>query len=276
MQAHTQQEFEASLKQGVSTADRLEGGGWLPVTCEPIHSRPDSDLYFFVNSMPNKNSHGNSGKGHNFEVEPWSRHAIQFEGNTVPSLATVCIDGPSKHQAYLVVASAHRIGNGGVPARSRDLYTRVRSLGYVGAFLREYSSVVTLLQRNDDSDLLRVVAAPSQQESGSGASKGTFVPAVHVGSLDTSRVPLNTSQRDAVMKLNGGLDIIVGPPGNVKLCTWSAHPRSKVCVTGGMLFYTALLEKILRLPATASVVPESVRFDALWLFWFWTHVWRDV
>lgn len=44
--------------------------------------------------------------------------------------------------------------------------------------------------------------------------EGTFVSAA-LGALDTSRVPLNPAQRDAVLQLTGGLDIVVGPPGRI-------------------------------------------------------------
>lgn len=215
MQAHTQLEFEASAKQGIANADRQERGGWLPLTCRPNPRRPDTGLSFYVDGTPSgKEAAGNSddGDGHNFKQDPWSRHLIQFEGESVAALAVVCGDGATDHQAFLAVASG---AGGGVPARSQYLTTRVRTLGYVGSFLREYGSAAELRERHgDDNDLLLAVAAPP---GGCGllpgSLEGTFVPRGDVRALDTSSVPLNSTQREAVLKLTGGLDLIVGPPG---------------------------------------------------------------
>lgn len=53
MQAHTQQEFGASLNQGVSTAERLEDSGWLKVRCvaDPDHDKRSS---FYVDGRTPK------------------------------------------------------------------------------------------------------------------------------------------------------------------------------------------------------------------------------
>ncbi|CAM9700327.1 unnamed protein product, partial [Sphacelaria rigidula] len=90
---------------------------------------------------------------------------------------------------------------------------RVRSLGYVGSFLREYSSAADLLAGARSSPLLSVVTAPGQHQG-----EGTFVPADDAA-IDSSRVPLNSTQRRAVTSLSGGLDIIIGPPGTGKSTT---------------------------------------------------------
>lgn len=220
MQAHTQQEFQASAKQGTSNADRREGSGWLRLTCRPNPRRPDNGLSFYVDGTPkNKEAAGDSdeGDGHNFKQDPWSRHLVQFEGESVPALVAVCGDGATDHQAFLAVAS----GPGGVPARSQFLETRVRSLGYVGSFLREYGSAAELLRKNAHNPLLLAAAAPGRhgQES-SGSAGGTFVPHGDVRALDTSSVPLNPTQRDAVLNLTGGLDLIVGPPGGQRAASF--------------------------------------------------------
>lgn len=213
MQAHSQKEFEASGEQGVSNADR-QGGGWLRLTCRPNPGRPGDHLSFHVDGTPNKEDStrdSDEGNGHNFKQEPWSRHLIQFEGESVAALVVVCGNGATDHQAFLAIAS----GPGGVPDRSAYLETRVRSLGYAGSFLREYGSAAEMLVRGGDQNgLLRAVAAPGGDRQGFSASaEGTFVPRGHVLALDTSTVPLNATQQDAVLNLTGGLDLIVGPPG---------------------------------------------------------------
>lgn len=158
---------------------------------------------------------------HNFVTDPWSRHVIQVEGETVPALVVLCTEGYTKHQAFLMIASARGFGRGGVPVRSRGLKTRVRSLGYVGPFLQQYGKAAQLV-KGGDNRLLDAIASPGRQTGVRGPG-GTFVPA-DVGALDTSRVPLNPAQRVAVLKLSGGLDIVVGPPGRIlstpDVCTY--------------------------------------------------------
>lgn len=200
MQAHVQHEFAASVREGVTRADRTPGGGWMPLSCRPDPRKPDK-LAFFVD--------GEIG-GHDFSTDPWSRHVVQIEGEGVPGLVLFCREGSTKHSAFIVIASARGVGRGGVPARSHDLDARVRSLGYAGPFLQQYGKAAMLLKRGG-GDLLEEVALLGRRGASQGA-KGTFVPA-DVCVLDTSRVPLNPAQRDAVLKLTGGLDIIVGPPG---------------------------------------------------------------
>lgn len=217
MQAHGQLEFAASLREGVTSADRTRGGGWMPLSCRPDPLKPGK-LSFFVD--------GRRGR-HDFTTDPWSRHAIQIEGETVPALVVRCMEGSAKHGAFLMIASARGCGSGGVPARSRDLNTRVRSLGYVGPFLQQYGKAAKLL-KGRGSRLLDTVAFPGRQVGVQGLG-GTFVPA-DVGALDTSRVPLNPAQRDAVLQLTGGMDIIVGPPGTV---IFRAFHALAICVGRG-------------------------------------------
>lgn len=214
MQAHGQLEFEASLREGATSADRTRGGGWMPLSCRPDPRKPGK-LSFFVDGAPRRRKTGaqpvEGRGGHDFTTDPWSRHAIQVEGEAVPALVVFCAEGDdNKHEAYLMIASARGFGRGGVPTRSRDLKTRVRSLGYVGPFLQQYGKAAELL-RGRGSRLLDAVASPGRQLGVQGP-EGTFVPA-DFGALDTSRVPLNPAQRDAVLQLTGGLDVVVGPPG---------------------------------------------------------------
>ncbi len=122
----------------------------------------------------------------------------------------MCREGHTKRNAFLTIASAKGFGRGGVPARSLDLDTRVRSLGYAGPFLQQYGKAAMLLKKGGGR-LLVEVALLGRQGAAHG-SRGTFVPAAACA-LNTSHVPLNPAQRDAVLNLTGGLDIIVGPPG---------------------------------------------------------------
>lgn len=216
MQAHTQAEFEAFLNQAVATATRLEGEGWLPVTAVSRHN-------FLVDGRANLEEDSDTDSGHNFEIDPWSRHIIQFESKDGLFLVIKCVDGPSRHQAHLIIAPAQNI-DGSNTLYSAISPTHVRSLGYAGPFFREYGSAARLLQYDDGNDLLRIVAAPNRKRKN---FEGTFIAPNKCGPLDTSLVPLNKTQREAVMNLTGGLDIIVGPPGNisevVELCKINHH-----------------------------------------------------
>lgn len=214
MQSHVQHEFAASLREGVTAADRTRGGGWLPLTCRYDPRKP-TNLSFFVDGEPTGKTRGpllreGGMVGHDFATNPWSRHVIQVEGETVPALVVLCTVGGTKHQAFLKITSARGFGRGGVPARSRGLTARVRSLGPAGPLLRQYGKAAELLQ-GQGSRLLDAVAFPGRHAAKQGPA-GTFVPA-DVCVMDTSRVPLNLAQRGAVLQLTGGLDIIVGPPG---------------------------------------------------------------
>lgn len=219
MQAHTQLEFEASIKQGLLAAERRKDGGWLNVTCKQEDANHHPERISFCVDGRKTNGPGAEVGGHNFKTDPWTRHAIQFEGEAVPALVVKCRDGPTDYQAYLTIAGTGTNGRSGVPLRDQDLQTRVRSLGYVGSFLREYSSAADLLAGARSSPLLSAVTAPGQHQG-----EGTFVPADNA-TIDTSRVPLNSTQRRAVTSLSGGLDIVIGPPGGVAL-NLVLHPRN--------------------------------------------------
>lgn len=65
--------------------------------------------------------------------------------------------------------------------------------------------------KNGGGRLLSAGALLGRQNAVEGP-EGTFLPAEDCA-LGTSLVPLNPAQRDAVLELTGGLDIIVGPPG---------------------------------------------------------------
>lgn len=206
--AHTQSEFKASIQQGAREADRRQDSGWLPVICRvKAHADKKTEVSFLVDGTPNGK---NVNSGHDFKLEPWSRHAIQFEGNKVPVIVTVCVREPTAGQAVVKIASSQGIEEGVPRSWSTSCRTRVRSLGYMGSFIREYCSAAELLSGVRHSPLLGVVAAPRKQRGGPAGS--TFILA-DIDSLDTSTVPLNIPQRDAVLNLTGGLDIVVGPPG---------------------------------------------------------------
>lgn len=206
--AHTQSEFKASIQQGASEADRRQDSGWLPVMCRvKILADKTTKVSFLVDGTPNGEK---VNSGHDFKLEPWSRHAIQFEGNKVPALVAVCVPEPTAGQAVIMIASTQGIEEGVPRSWSTSCRTRVRSLGYVGSFIREYCSAADLLSGVRHSPLLGVVAAPRKQRGGPAGS--TFSLA-DINALDTSTVPLNIPQRNAVLNLTGGLDIVVGPPG---------------------------------------------------------------
>lgn len=190
MIAHTQYEFEACVKNAAGVAGRSRDGGWVRATCVEEARKLHFQVY--------------SGQ-HNFRSDPWSRHVVQFQGFVVPAIVKACFDGASEHHATLVITSP--VGSYAMPKKSRGLECCIRSLGYVGSYLREYSSAKQLLSGYIMSPLLPKIACPSM-----GGTIGTFVP-FNTASLDMAKVPLNPGQRRAVEELRGGLDIIVGPPG---------------------------------------------------------------
>lgn len=221
MKAHTQCEFEASIRQGAIEASSRQTSGWLAASCNVReHADKTLEVSFFVSGTPDESK---AVIGHDFEVEPWSRHAIQFEGNSVPTLVLVCKTGHTKNNAILKIPSARGLGGGVPPSWLESSQTRVRSLGYVGSFLREYCSAAELLSGMRHSTLLGVVAAPAKLRSS--PAGGTFLWADD-RSLDTASVPLNATQRNAVLNLTGGLDIIVGPPGMSNVQTWLEHQET--------------------------------------------------
>ncbi|CAM9848093.1 unnamed protein product [Ectocarpus fasciculatus] len=232
MQGHTQKEFEASARQGVNNADR-QGGGWLLLTCRSDPRSPDNRLSYYVHG---KSGNGGLGMedteedGHNFKQDPWSRHLVEFEGSSI-ALVIACREGVTDNEAFLAIAS----GAGGIPVRSEYLQTRVRSLGYVGSFLREYGSAAELLRRDESNSLLNAVAAPGQCTFPSSSGGGTFLPRGQVHALDTSCVPLNATQKEAVLSLTGGLDLIVGPPGTGKSTTIYHVIESRIRAEGRVL-----------------------------------------
>ncbi|CAN0558157.1 unnamed protein product, partial [Ectocarpus sp. 8 AP-2014] len=144
----------------------------------------------------------------NFKQDPWSRHLVEFEDSSI-ALVVACGEGVTDNEAFLAITP----GTDDISVRSEHLQTRVRSLGYVGSFLREYGSAAELLRRDESDSLLNAVAAPGQCTLPSSSGAGTFLPRGQVRTLDTSSVPLNATQKNAVLSLTGGLDLVVGPPG---------------------------------------------------------------
>ena len=240
MQAHTQAEFKASINEGIVTADSKEGGGWLPLTCK---SNGNGKVVYHIDDNPRR---GKTRKiihqRHNFETEPWSRHVVQMHGETSPFLVVECACLKDRHRARLLLAPVEGID---FPCRSR---TFVRSLGYVGSFLREYGSAADLLdslKKGRRNALLETVCAPGQRASAGHAQRGSFVPSSAVGNLDTSHVPLNETQREAVMRLTGGLDIIVGPPGELDILELKSTRRRRASETV-MMIVVSCREQIFR------------------------------
>ncbi|CAM9344675.1 unnamed protein product [Ectocarpus sp. 12 AP-2014] len=284
MQAHTQKEFGASARQGVNNADR-QGGGWLLLTCRPNPRWQNNRLSYYVHG---KSENGGLGTrdteedGHNFKQDPWSRHLVEFDDSSI-ALVVACVEGVTDNEAFLAIAP----GVDDIPVRSEHLQTRVRSLGYVGSFLREYGSAAELLRRDESDSLLNAVAAPGQCTLPSSSGAGTFLPRGQVRTLDTSSVPLNATQKDAVLSLTGGLDLVVGPPGTGKSTTIYHIIESRIRAEGRVLITSirnqavdAVTEKVdsfgvLVFGNEARLGPHSKNFtmsgrmtnDAELLFW---------
>ncbi|CAM9230500.1 unnamed protein product, partial [Ascophyllum nodosum] len=177
-----------------------------------------------------------------------------MHGETSPFLVVECACLKDRHRARLLLAPVEGID---FPCRSR---TFVRSLGYVGSFLREYGSAADLLdslKKGRRNALLETVCAPGQRASAGYAQRGSFVPSSAVGNLDTSHVPLNETQREAVMRLTGGLDIIVGPPGTGKSTTIHHIIDARVA-KGSRVLVTSI-----RNQAIDAVTPKLAAFGVL-------------
>lgn len=205
MLAHTQQEFEASIKMGEANADDLGAKAWLPAVLAPSSSDSSYTSRYWINAatLPRDRN-----KWHDFEKDSWGMHAIQFQGQPIPFLAVKCstTERMNKHTAFLKVAGAI----GAKTKGHRPNNTLVRSLGYAGSFFKQFSSAALLLKmRPKIHDLVQLIAAPSS----TGGTGGTFVPVKRKRAFKSSPVPINKTQREAISKLKGGLDIIVGPPG---------------------------------------------------------------
>lgn len=213
MQAHTQREFEASVRQGAASADRLPGGGWLTLRGR----RKGVKVKYMVDGTPRRQEERKTQYSHDFTISTWSRHMVQVEGFKVPAFVIHCEPQAGlDHQAFLTVSAPGGTRAKALPPLEEDLDVRVRSLGYVGSFFLEFGSAANLLRQSHKKNaLLRAVASPgSQGEQARANNGGTFVPAANTSELGTSEVPLDFSQRDAVLNLTGSLDVIVGPPGD--------------------------------------------------------------
>lgn len=209
MQAHTQREFEASIKGGEERARNPETGGWVPAFRMPSRSSgPQEAPKYFVStrSFSRKDMC-------DFEEESWSKHAVQFEGRGVPVIVCRCdpVQSMGKNNSAIlhistVVGDVH--ASASLPSK-----TRVRSLGYVGSFLTQYGSAAEVLKSPGCGDLVNRVAALRAPGEANGS---TLVPFRADPRMDP-RFPINATQRSTVENLRGGLDIIVGPPGKTSI-----------------------------------------------------------
>lgn len=220
MQAHTQREFEASIKAAKAEMKDKNSGGWIPVVRIERSSRDSPCISKYV-------VHGDAPhlkrEKYDFDKDPWSKHAVQFEGEPFPAIALTC-DIPEGKRKDWCILKVIRIRDTGECAQTipGTRQQRIRSLGYVGSFLKQYGSAARLLKEPRCSYLVDFVAKPSGDDLYRKRlfSVGTFAP-VDADAIESSQVPINSAQRTAVANLRGGIDIVVGPPGE----------RAKGCIT---------------------------------------------
>ena len=157
-------------------------------------------------------------KNVNFNSDPWNNHLVQVEsfGKAILVYKAKDVTGTQGH-VQVKISSLGR----GLPSRGK-----VRSLGYVGSFLFEYSSADSLCaigsvlgQETEAANiLLRMVSAPGSQPTL--VSKAVATSACRrVMDIPVDTIPANESQMCAVRELRPGLDVIHGPPGTGKSTT---------------------------------------------------------
>lgn len=226
MQAHTQREFEASIKAAEAEMKDMKSGGWIPVVRIERQSKrsPWVSKYVVRGDAP----HCKRAK-YDFEKDPWSKHAVQFEGESFPAIALTCDVPKAKRKDSCILSIIRtRDTRNRTETISGARQQRIRSLGYVGSFLKQYGSAARLLKEPDCSHLVDFVAKPSGDELYRNClfSAGTFAP-VDVDAIESSQVLINSAQRKAVANIGGGIDIVVGPPGEwAKGCITSFSKRA--------------------------------------------------
>jgi len=157
-------------------------------------------------------------KNVNFNSDPWNNHLVQVEsfGKAILVYKAKDVTGTQGH-VQVKISSLGR----GLPSRGK-----VRSLGYVGSFLFEYSSADSLCaigsvlgqETEAANNLLRMVSAPGSQPTL--VSKAVATSACRrVMDIPVDTFPANESQMYAVRELRPGLDVIHGPPGTGKSTT---------------------------------------------------------
>ncbi|KAL4451648.1 hypothetical protein ABPG75_007310 [Micractinium tetrahymenae] len=205
MQAATALEFQASVKQALEQAERERrytgGSGFHTFVPEKqgawVYAGPEGDV--------------------EFEQDSWGRHVVEVEETRSYHIAVMAKEDEETGQQVLVLLPTVERGVRGS--------CRMRSLGYVGPFLAQYDSAQELRYHarmgtlpSATRALLDTVFNPASWRSHAAACRGTLRPA-SAAALRTDTVPLNSSQRSAVLGLRGGLDVIHGPPGTGKSTT---------------------------------------------------------
>lgn len=258
MQAHTQEEFEASIKAAEAEMKDTKSGGWIPVIRIgwPSRGSPCVSRYVVHGDTPHLKR-----EKYDFEKDPWSKHAVQLEGESFPAIALTC-DVPEGKRKDSCILKIIRIRDTGDCTKTipETRQQRIRSLGYVGSFLKQYASAARLLKEPRCSHLLDFVAKPNGDELYRKRlfSVGTFAP-VDADAIESSQVPINSAQRTAVANLGGGIDIVVGPPGE----------RAKGCIT----LFAQMVMIIKKSPGSRGVhqasddCEPSVNMDDPIIFW---------
>jgi hypothetical protein len=158
----------------------------------------------------------------NFNSNPWNKHLVQVESFGKATRLVYKAKAVTDRPKVMCNASQNiKSLTRGLPSRGK-----VRSLGYVGSFLFEYSSADSLCaigsvlgqETEAANNLLRMVSAPGSQPTL--VSKAVATSACRrVMDIPVDTFPANESQMYAVRELRPGLDVIHGPPGTGKSTT---------------------------------------------------------
>ncbi|EFN53165.1 expressed protein [Chlorella variabilis] len=224
MQAHTALEFQAAAAAALASA-------------EGRHPEP-AQLWWNFGWVSDAKWRALRTRGQSLdfsdEGEPWVKHLVQVKETDSYHVARLARRDPDSGDDVLVLLPTVEAGG-----RAREV-VQMRSLGYLGSFLLQYTSAQALRYQLRTRTLppaaqhmLQLAADPTRQLSSSGQGTLRRGP-VH---LLTDTVPINAGQRAAVEGLQGGLSIIHGPPGTGKSTTIfhivesRVQPRAQVLVT---------------------------------------------
>ncbi|KAL4859072.1 DNA-binding protein SMUBP-2 [Chlorella vulgaris] len=225
MQAHTALEFQAAAAAALKKA-------------EGPYREPEQEWWRFDKGRQNVWwALATRRKELDFsdDGDPWGKHLVQVMQTDSYHIAITAALDQETRESFIVLLPE-------VQAPPGVLEVEMRSLGYLGSFLLQYSSAQTLRFKLHSNTLppsarhcLELAADPRRQLQPQGNGMGTLRGGSYC--LLTNKVPINASQRAAVVDLRGGLNIIHGRPGTGKSTTIfhiiesRVQKRAKVLVT---------------------------------------------
>lgn len=183
MENNIEAEYYESIKSAISFANSEKD-------CWKNYDKGDSSSSMRVRDLTKSSSAAD-------DSDSWSNHLLQIQGTDNLFYARYCD-----------VESGEIRLNVRVP--NNEGY--VRSLGYVGSYILQFSSARSI----KESKLVQMILNPGISKSLK--EPGAFLPLDGV-KLEKTKVPINESQKNALMSLKGGLEVIHGPPGTGKSTT---------------------------------------------------------